>query len=39
LGVHENAVRYHRRRQASGAIDGRSRQEQLAEAHTAAITH
>lgn len=39
LGVHENAVRYHRRRQVTGAVDGRSRQKHLAEAHATAITH
>lgn len=39
LGVHENAVRYHRRRQAGGAIDGRSRQPHLAERFAPAITH
>ena len=39
LGVHENAVRYHRCRQTTGAIDGRSRQKHLVEAHAAAITH
>lgn len=31
LGVHENAVRYHRRRLVAGAVDGRSRQRHLAE--------
>ncbi|MFU8895425.1 MAG: helix-turn-helix domain-containing protein [Gammaproteobacteria bacterium] len=30
LGVHENAVRYHRRRLASDATDGRARQTHLA---------
>lgn len=39
LGVHENAVRYHRRRLASGAVDGRSGQRHLAEGFEAAIAH
>lgn len=39
LGVHENAVRYHRRRLATGAVDGRSQQKHVAEAFEPAITH
>jgi hypothetical protein len=39
LGVHENAVRYHRRRQTEGAVDGRGRQQHLAESFGPAITH
>jgi transposase len=39
LGVHENAVRYHRRRLTSGAVDGRSRQRHLAEEFAPAIAH
>src|SRR5690606_15625308 len=39
LGVHENAVRYHRRRLAAGAVDGRSRQRHLAERFAPAIEH
>jgi hypothetical protein len=39
LGVHENAVRYHRHRQAVGAVDGRCRQKLLAEDFSAAIAH
>lgn len=38
LGVHENAVRYHRRRLASGATDGRARQAHLAADFDEAIT-
>jgi transposase len=38
LGVHENAVRYHRRRHESGEVDGRSRQAHLAESFEPAIT-
>ena len=38
LGVHENAVRYHRRRLASGAADGRARQAHLAADFSEAIT-
>jgi len=37
LGVDEAAVRYHLRRQAAGAIDGRSRQSQLAQGWAAVI--
>lgn len=39
LGVTEGAVRYHRQRQADGAIDGRSRQKQLAQGWADPITH
>lgn len=39
LGVTEGTVRYHRRRQESGAVDGRSRQASAASAHSAAIDH
>ncbi|SEB08995.1 IS21 family transposase [Rubrimonas cliftonensis] len=39
LGVTEGAVRYHRRRQESGATDGRSRQVSAASAHAEAIAH
>jgi transposase len=39
LGVTEGTVRYHRRRQQEGTIDGRSRQPQLAEGWDAAIAH
>lgn len=39
LGVHENAVRYHRQREATGVIDGRARQSHQAAAFEAAITH
>lgn len=39
LGVHENAIRYHRRRLQNGAVDGRSGQKQLAEAYAPAISH
>jgi len=40
LGVSEGTVRYHRRRQASGAIDGRARQpSQAAAYHTAILDH
>jgi transposase len=39
LGVQENAVRYHRRRLAVGAVDGRSRQRHLAEAFEPAISY
>lgn len=39
LGVHENAVRYHRRRQAAQVGDGRGRQRHLAERFAAAIGH
>jgi transposase len=37
LGVHEGAVRYHLRRMADGAVDGRSRQAHLATGWQAAI--
>ena len=39
LGVTEGAVRYHRRRRDSGAVDGRSRQVSTAAAHAEAIAH
>jgi transposase len=39
LGVHENAVRYHRRRFAVETVDGRSRQKHLAEAYEPAISY
>lgn len=39
LGVTEGAVRYHCRRMASGAMDGRIRQRPKAEAFAAAIEH
>jgi transposase len=39
LGVHENAVRYHRRRQAAGITDGRANQTHRAAAYEPAITH
>lgn len=39
LGVHENAVRYHRRRLEAGAVDGRGAQKHIAEAYAPAITH
>jgi len=39
LGVSEGAVRYHRSRQEQGAVDGRSKQPQLAEAWSEAIEH
>src|SRR4029453_6196426 len=39
LGVTEGTVRYHARRMASGAADGRSRQRQAAEAFAEAIGH
>jgi len=39
LGVTEGAVRYHRRRRESGAVDGRSRQVSMAAAHAEAIAH
>ena len=35
LDVTEGAVRYHRRRQADGAVDGRSKQRRLAAAWAA----
>ena len=37
LGVTEGAVRYHRRRRAEGAVDGRSRQVAKAAGHAEAI--
>lgn len=37
LEVSEGAVRYHLRRQATGAVDGRSKQEHLAASHHEAI--
>jgi transposase len=37
LGVTEGAVRYHSRREESGAVDGRSRQEHLAACHAEVI--
>lgn len=39
LGVTEGTVRYHRRRRAEGAVDGRSRQVGKAAAHAEAIAH
>lgn len=39
LGVTEGTVRYHRRRQECGAVDGRARQESTMSAHAAAIVH
>lgn len=39
LGVHENAVRYHRRRLITEAVDGRSRQKHLAEGFEPAISY
>ena len=39
LGVTEGAVRYHARRMAAGAVDGRTRQRPKAEAFAAAIEH
>jgi len=39
LGVTEGAVRYHARRMAVGAVDGRGRQRPKAEAFAAAIEH
>lgn len=39
LGVTEGAVRYHRKRQASQAVDGRSKQDFKAVAFADAITH
>jgi transposase len=39
LGVTEGTIRYHRRRQESGAVDGRSRRQNAATAHAAAISH
>jgi IS30 family transposase len=39
LGVHEHAVRYHLRRQATGATDGRTRQAHRAEPYAEAIAH
>lgn len=39
LGIHEHAVRYHRRRQAEGRRDGRSLQSHRAAAVSGAIEH
>jgi hypothetical protein len=39
LAVTEGAVRYHRKRQASGSADGRSKQDFKASAYAAAIAH
>src|SRR3954465_7785940 len=39
LGVDESTVRYHVERQATGATDGRSRQEQKADKCAEAIAH
>lgn len=39
LGVTEGTVRYHRKRGAAGAVDGRNRQEPKAAAHAEAIAH
>ena len=39
LGVTENTVRYHLQRQATAAIDGRTRQEHKADSSAAAIAH
>jgi len=39
LGLTEGTVRYHLRRLASGAIDGRARQRRLASGHAEAIAH
>ena len=39
LGVHENAVRYHRQRQLAGITDGRAHQPHLAVDFQAAIDH
>lgn len=39
LGVHEHAVRYHRRRRAVGITDGRACQPHRAAAYEAAIVH
>ncbi len=39
LGVTEGTVRYHRRRQEHGALDGRARQESTVAVHAAAIEH
>ncbi len=39
LAISEGTVRYHLRRQASGARDGRARQRRLADAHRPAIDH
>ena len=39
LALSEGTVRYHLRRQASGARDGRARQRRLARAYGAAIAH
>jgi transposase len=39
LGVTEGTVRYHRKRGAAGAVDGRGKQDLKAAAHAAAIAH
>lgn len=39
LGVDESTVRHHLKRQATGAVDGRSKQPQLAESWAEAIAH
>jgi transposase len=39
LGVTEGTVRYHRKRSAAGAVDGRGKQDLKAAAHAAAIAH
>jgi len=39
LGVTEGTVRYHRKRGAAGAVDGRNRQDLKAAAHAEAIAH
>jgi len=39
LGISEGSVRYHRRRQLAGAIDGRSLRPQVAEGRADAISH
>jgi transposase len=39
LGVSEGSVRYHLRRQAASAVDGRSRKPQLAAGYSEAIAH
>ena len=39
LGVSEGTVRYHDRRMREGAVDGCSRQQEVAAEHAAAIAH
>lgn len=39
LGVNEGTVRYHRRRDTAGAVDGRSKQASKAAAVAEAIAH